>query len=184
MKLFSGQNSGQRTFAVLLLILFVASFPVLAQAPVTKSTTIEQYSGKSYYLHTVLPKQTLYGIAKAYNVDQQTIINANPDTKSGLRISQILRIPTATNVQPTTNHTEIRPSKTASPPSPDGEIDYANDYETIFHVAKQDDRFSYIADIYLVSEQKIRLANPTLKEPIAQGEYVLVPIAPNESVGS
>lgn len=179
MKLLSWQNIGRKTFTVLLLILFVASFPVLAQAPVTKSTTIEQYSGKSYYLHTVLPKQTLYGISNAYGVDQQTIINANPDAKSGLRINQVLRIPTGANVQPTTGYTENRPAKTASPPT--GEIDYANDYETIYHVAKQDDRFSYIADIYLVSEQNIRLANPTIKEPIAQGEYVLVPIAPKDN---
>ncbi|MCK9450330.1 MAG: LysM peptidoglycan-binding domain-containing protein [Bacteroidales bacterium] len=181
MKLFSWQNSGQRPFAVLLLVLFVASFPALAQAPVTKSTTIEQYSGKSYYLHTVLPKQTLYGIAKAYNVDQQTIINANPDAKNGLRISQVLRIPTGTNLQPTTTYTENRPAKTASTPLPTGEIDYVNDYEIIYHVAKKDDSFRHIADIYLVLESNIRLANPSLKEPLKEGEYVVVPIAPKDN---
>ncbi|MBZ0243195.1 MAG: LysM peptidoglycan-binding domain-containing protein, partial [Bacteroidales bacterium] len=181
MKLLSWRNLGRKTIAVVLLFLFVAVNSLVAQAPVTKSTTIEQYNGKSYYLHTVMPKQTLYGISNAYGIDQQTIINANPDAKSGLRISQVLRIPTGVNMQPTTGYTANQPAKTASPPPPTGEIDYANDYETIYHVAKQDDRFSYIADIYLVSEYNIRLANPTIKEPIAEGEYVLVPIAPKEN---
>lgn len=179
MKLLSWQNSGQKAITVVLLILFVAIIPLMAQTPVTKSTTIEQYNGQSYYLHTVLPKQTLYSIAKAYNVDLQTVININPDAKNGLRISQVLRIPTGVNVQPvkTPAPRQAAPTPTAS----SGEIDYANDYETIYHVAKQDDRFSYIADIYLVSEYNIRLANPTIKEPIEEGEYVLVPIAPKEN---
>lgn len=179
MKLLSWLNSGQKAVTVVLLILFVAIIPLMAQTPVTKSTTIEQYNGQSYYLHTVLPKQTLYSIAKVYNVDQQTVINVNPDAKNGLRISQVLRIPTGVNVQPAKTPAP-RPA-TPTPAATSGEIDYANDYETIYHVAKQDDRFSYIADIYLVSEYNIRLANPTIKEPIEEGEYVLVPIAPKEN---
>ncbi len=91
----------------------------------------------------------------------------------------MLRIPTGVNVQPA--KTPAPRQATPTPAATSGEIDYANDYETIYHVAKQDDRFSYIADIYLVSEYNIRLANPTIKEPIEEGEYVLVPIAPKEN---
>jgi len=57
-----------------------------AQAPVSKSTVIEQYNGASYYLHTVQPKQTLYSISKAYSIAINRIEEANPDVKNGLRM--------------------------------------------------------------------------------------------------
>lgn len=179
MKLLSWQNVSQKTLVVLLLLVLGTIYPVLAQTPVTKSTTIEQYNGKSYYLHTVLKQQTLYSIAKTYGVEQQTIINANPDAKNGLRFNQVLRIPTGINLQPTNTYTENKPTKTSKVSS--GEIDFVNDYEIIYHVAKRDDSYSHIADIYLVSESTIRLANPSLKEPLKEGEYVVVPIAPKDN---
>ena len=163
----------------MLLLALGTIHPIVAQTPVTKSTTIEQYNGKSYYLHTVLKQQTLYSIAKAYGVEQQTIINVNPDAKNGLRFNQVLRIPTGTNLQPTNTYTENKSTKTTNKAS--GEIDFVNDYEIIYHVAKRDDSYSHIADIYLVSESSIRLANPSIKEPLKEGEYVVVPIAPKDN---
>jgi LysM repeat protein len=151
-----------------------------AQVPVSKSTVIEQYNGSSYYLHTVEPKQTLYSISKAYGIDIARIEEANPGAKNGLRVNQVLRIP-AGNAVPTRN----RPAQNFTPASAEQNDeeslpDIVRDYETIYHVAGSNETFAYIADIYLVPVNNIRLANPGMKEPITEGEYVLVPIAPKE----
>jgi LysM repeat protein len=169
-------------------ILFLLIFTALlmsngfadAQVPVSKSTVIEQYNGSSFYLHTVQAKQTLYSISKAYNIDIARIEAANPDTKNGLRVNQVIRIP-AGNAVPTRN----RPAQNTNPASAaqnDEESlpDIVRDYETIYHVAGRNETFTYIADIYLVPVNNIRLANPGMKEPVTEGEYVLVPIAPKE----
>ena len=151
-----------------------------AQVPVSKSTVIEQYNGSSYYLHTVQAKQTLYSISKVYGIDIARIEAANPATKNGLRVNQVIRIP-AGNAVPTRNRPTRQESQNTGNQSDDESMpDIVRDYETIYHVAGRNETFAYIADIYLVSVNNIRLANPGMKEPVAEGEYVLVPIAPKE----
>ncbi|MDD3637850.1 MAG: LysM peptidoglycan-binding domain-containing protein [Bacteroidales bacterium] len=153
-----------------------------AQTAVSKSTVIEQYNGKSFYLHTVLPKQTLYSISKAYNIDLKLIEEANPTITNKLRVNQVIRIP-AGDKQAVPGQTTSQLSHTntsEAEDSPENLPDIAREYETIYHVAGRNETFSYIADIYLVPVNNIRLANPGMKEPIAEGEYVLVPITPKE----
>lgn len=60
---------------------------------VEKSTKIELVNGKEYYFHTVLKKQTLFSIAKAYNVTVDDILIANPTAKDGIKKKQVLLIP-------------------------------------------------------------------------------------------
>lgn len=50
-------------------------------------------AGKVYYVHKVLPKQTLYSIGKAYGVKEEELVAANPDCKDGLKAGSILFIP-------------------------------------------------------------------------------------------
>ncbi|HOI32556.1 MAG: LysM peptidoglycan-binding domain-containing protein [Bacteroidales bacterium] len=153
-----------------------------AQTTVTKSSVIEQYNGMSYYLHTVQPKQTLYSISKAYNVDLKLIEQANPTVTNSLRANQVIRIPAGNKLAEDSypNKQEVSVSVSTNDDSPENLPDIARDYETIYHVAGRNETFSYIADIYLVPVNNIRLANPGMKEPIEEGEYVLVPITPKE----
>jgi len=46
-----------------------------------------------YTIHTVLSKETLYGISHKYNVDEEDLLNANPELKDGLRVGQSIKIP-------------------------------------------------------------------------------------------
>ncbi len=153
-----------------------------AQAPVSKSTVIEQYNGASYYLHTVQPKQTLYSISKAYSIAINRIEEANPDVKNGLRINQVLRIPAGAAItsQPRKNTTTSSVATNANNETEEFLPDIVKDYETIYHVAGRNETFKYIADIYLVPVNNIRMANPGMQEPLPEGEYILVPIAPKE----
>ncbi len=57
------------------------------------SIGIETIDGKTFVLHKVSPKETLYAISKRYNSTISEIYVANPDSKDGLKIDVILKIP-------------------------------------------------------------------------------------------
>lgn len=61
--------------------------------PVDKSPVIVFINGKKYYVHTVKSGDTLYSIAKAYEVGEDAIRNSNPGVADGLRIDQTVKIP-------------------------------------------------------------------------------------------
>lgn len=147
--------------------------PLHAQAAVVKSSRVEQYNGKSYYLHKVEAKQTLYGISRAYGVPVDVLLTNNPDARNGIKINQILRVPAGDELAVA----DATPAEAQAAVEEVNANDILNEFETIYHVAGRNEKFSYIADIYLVPESNIRLANPTLREPLKEGEYVLVPIA-------
>lgn len=147
---------------------------LIAQVQITKSSLIETYNGKSYYIHNVEAKQTLYSIAKVYEVSIDDIEAANPGAKAHLRIGQVLRIPTANAVRTNNQSTYIQTNVSNENDIPD----LFADYETIIHVAAKDETFEHISEIYIVNENNIRLANPDLTEPLLEGEYVTVPVAP------
>lgn len=56
---------------------------------------ISQTPGVSelFYYYTTKEKDTLYSIARSYNVGVADIINANPDLRNGLKAGQVLKIP-------------------------------------------------------------------------------------------
>lgn len=43
--------------------------------------------------HTVISKETLFGISKKYNVEEEELINANPELKDGLKVGMLIKIP-------------------------------------------------------------------------------------------
>ena len=61
--------------------------------PVEKSPVIVFINGKKYYVHTVKSGDTLYSIAKAYEVGENDIRECNPSVGDGLRIDQTMKIP-------------------------------------------------------------------------------------------
>ncbi len=76
-----------------------------AQVSGVKSTNITTINGKKYYLHKVAHAQSLYGIAKIYNIDTKAILDANPGAIKGIIVGQELKIPfnstgTATTTKP------------------------------------------------------------------------------------
>ncbi len=171
-------------FASILSIMLLLSIQSLyAQAPVTVSNQIETYEGKRYYLHTVEPRQTLYGISRAYNVTVDDLKRANPESGSGLRVNQVLRIPvTDQSPQPQSPQAQRTQQDPQAPAEEMTEPAIADRYEYIYHVTGKRETFSYIADIYMVPVNRISAANPGMREPIREGEYVVVPIAPKAEV--
>jgi LysM repeat protein len=72
-----------------------------------KSTNITTVNGKKYYLHKVGHAQSLYGIAKIYNIDVNTILKENPSANKGIVVGQDLKIPfDGSNITQTTKPVE------------------------------------------------------------------------------
>ncbi len=142
---------------VAILVLFI--IPVIAQVVIIpKSDIIEMHNGKSYYVHTVRKGQTIYSIAKAYDVTPDEIYFENPGSNSGINVSRQLLIPTVNK------ETELKNDVTAT------------NYDFFYHVASKDETFKHISSIYLIPLKYIIKANPNLHSPLREGEYVKVPV--------
>lgn len=57
------------------------------------SLGIQKDGNKTFILHQVDPKETLFSLSKRYNVKVAQIEAENPDLKDGLKIGQVLKIP-------------------------------------------------------------------------------------------
>ena len=77
--------------ALIIVYSFVGVTTVSAQTTISKNITT--INGKKYYLHKVAHAQSLFGIAKIYNVDVNDILAENPTAKKGLVTGQELKIP-------------------------------------------------------------------------------------------
>ena len=60
---------------------------------VDDETKIEKIDGVKYYMHTVEAGQTVYSIAKAYDVKPKDVIFENPEVIDGISLNQVLKIP-------------------------------------------------------------------------------------------
>lgn len=79
---------------ILALALLMIGIDVMAQSPeVRRSESIVRIEGDSYYVHTVEAGQTLYSLAKAYEVSTASIVHYNPLVAGGLKAGQVLKIP-------------------------------------------------------------------------------------------
>ena len=84
---------------LLLLILVLPVLDAFAQdyppVPVTVSRSQVNMNGKTYYVHIVLERQTIYGITKAYEVTEADLYAANPMlAQEGLKAGTVIYIPT------------------------------------------------------------------------------------------
>jgi LysM repeat protein len=86
----------KKLLLALFLVISVCSTVCAQTEPViTKSDNIEMINGKKFYLHKVEKGQTLYSIAKAYQVDIKIL---EADTNNiPLKIGQIIKIPASEN---------------------------------------------------------------------------------------
>ena len=167
---------------LLSLLVFIAGtffFPVLAdgqedrdtQIISNRSTVAQSVDGRKYYFHAVLQGQTLYSIARAYGVEEQVILDENPDIRDGLRYDQIIRIPVADELE----DRFIRPEKVVEiAPEPDGDfvVHQVQSQETLFGLARQ----------YGVSQETILFYNPSARHGLQIGEVLRIPLPEEEAL--
>ncbi len=80
---------------IILSIVFVSIFAICvsAQQQSKKSEIIESYKGESWYMHYVMPGETVQSLATLYNVTNVEIYNSNPEIAAGLQPHKVIRIP-------------------------------------------------------------------------------------------
>lgn len=55
---------------------------------------------KNYFLYEVKPKETLFGLAKNFNLSQEKLVQLNPELKDGVREGMQLKIPVQNALKP------------------------------------------------------------------------------------
>ncbi len=136
-----------------------------AKIEIQRSTEKVLIGGKIYYVHVVKKDETLYSIAKAYNVTVNDITSINPGALVEIKPEQALRIP-----EPTVHPAEAEIKKE------DGQV---------LHIVAQGQTLYSISKIYGVSVADIETLNPEVKIDSLQINQVLkIPSAakPEEQV--
>ncbi|MDF1571318.1 MAG: LysM peptidoglycan-binding domain-containing protein [Bacteroidales bacterium] len=151
--------SGKKYLSSLFLVLMLISAATFAQEPVkvTRSDNKVVLEGKVYYVHVVKPGQTLYSIARAYNVTEKEVIIENPGASSDLLVGQVLKIP--------------------SDPASAFSVDTGKTEEDLRkHILKAGETIYAISRIYEIPVDEIMQYNPGLDiNDIPIGQEILLP---------
>ena len=121
---------------------------------VTKSNDIVVIRGKSYYLHTVQPGQTLYSICKAYGANIDEVKSLNDKKDNALSLYEVLKVPyTDPFVQ--------------------------QDDKFYYHKVVNGETFYSIARLYKIKPKRLLKFNEgyAQNQPLAVGAVVKLPLA-------
>lgn len=112
------------------------------------STAQQQYKS-----HAVKNGETIYSIAKKYNISEETIYNLNPNTRNNLKVNSVLIIPSNSVISSGTHKNNLRHHKVKRK-------------ETLYGIAKE----------YNVSVDDIKRLNKELyARGLKRGERLLIP---------
>ena len=121
---------------------------------VTKSNDIVVIRGKSYYLHTVQPGQTLYSICKAYGANIDEVKSLNDKKDNALSLYEVLKVPY-------TDHF------------------VQQDDKFYYHKVVKGETFYSIARLYKIKPKRLLKFNEgyAQNQPLAVGAVVKLPLA-------
>ncbi|HXB39202.1 MAG TPA: LysM peptidoglycan-binding domain-containing protein [Bacteroidia bacterium] len=139
-------------------VLFANNFSAQTYTQSQKTTVI---NGKKYYLHKVEKGQSLYGIAKLYNVDLNMLIMENPGAIDGIKHGQELKVPAE------------KPTQQVTPADLEKYV--------IHNVAKGETVFS-ICQKYQITEQQLSQLNPDIKNGLKEGLVLKIKEKPTATV--
>ncbi len=135
-------------------VFLLFSMVCLAKAGVVMdSVGVEKVAGKTYILHKVDPKETLFGLGKRYGVSAEDIKKSNAGLAEGLKIGATIRIPYKGKLQA---------NNTAS--SENNKIHVVEAGETLFKVSKD----------YGVSVEEIKKWNGLQSDNLDLGQKLIV----------
>ena len=111
---------------------------------------------QQYKSHSVQKGETVYSIAKKYNISEETIYNLNPDSRNGLKVNSVIIIPSNSIINSGTNNS-LRE-----------------------HKVKKKETLYGIAQLYNVSVGDIKKLNKELySRGLKKGERLLIPASAN-----
>jgi len=151
-----------RIFLICFAWVFFAQ-PAQSQVTVVPSKTKVVIDGKSFFLHTVKPGETLYSISRAYNVLQRDVVFNNPDAFEGIKIGQELKIPVNSGETPAGNQIQSA--------------------QYIYHITEKGQTVFWLTQNYNISQEELFKYNPELEHSDLQaGQVVTIPKKANGTV--
>ncbi len=84
---------------ILSLLMIIIPFTVISRTIPMDSVGIRTVNQSAFIVHKVEKGETLYALARRYNVEVQSIFDANPNAINGINIGQEILIPTKGNVK-------------------------------------------------------------------------------------
>lgn len=134
--------------------------PSFSQAPQTsgiqKSKISTTVGGVKFFLHTVEKGQTLFAISKAYEISLNDIVIENPEAIDGIKPGQVLKVP-------------VKKPKKIEPALVTEDANYkihkVEAGQTLYSIAKQ----------YETSVEKLKIANPELRDGLKGGQLLKIP---------
>ena len=102
-----------------------------------------------YMEHTVVPQETLYGIARNYRVSIDSLVAFNPGLSENIFPGEVIRIPP-----------EINPNT------------------FITHEVREKTKLKKLAERYSISVSEMKDANPDISSKLVTGETVMIPVGP------
>lgn len=122
---------------------------------ILKSKNVTTINGVKYYLHTVEKGQTLFAIAKGYELSLNDIVIENPEAIDGIKPGQVLKVPLK------------KAKKVEAAPVTNGGNYVLHQVEagqTLYSISKQ----------YNTTVEKIKILNPELKEGLKGGQTLKI----------
>ena len=133
-----------------LLVTLISLFMVSVAMAIEPSNILVTLNGKAYYKHAVERGQTLYAIAKAYNVSEEQIMACNEGLKpETLKADEYILIPRVIA------DTKEQKAATTTPQSPDKK-------KFLVHTVVKGDTLYSIARKYKISIAQLERDNPDL----------------------
>lgn len=165
------------TLVLALALAFAVPGTTVAQeyisTPVTVSKEKVKVDGKICYSHIVKEKQTLFSIAKAYEVTVDDIYALNPGLKeSGLKKNSIILIPSKEAVKEQVNEPVVVEEVK---PEPVKEVKAAANKKHKTHTAKWYEDLDIIAEKYGVTVEALMKANNLTEKQISKRQKLVIP---------
>lgn len=140
---------------ILLVSIFCFGFGMVQaqNGMVKRSSVVELYKGKPYFMHFVKRGETLGAIAIAYKVAVEELIAENPSLQKGLKADEIIRIPQKTEIdtrKPEAKPVEKQARQTESPVN----------HETITYIVKKKETLYGISKQFDLTMDEVLVANP------------------------
>ena len=127
--------------------------------------------------HTIVAKETLYGLSKLYNVSVEEIENANPELKKeGLKVGATINIPSKTAAVKSEINSDRKDNK-----KEDKKKDKTTEKEVFHQVEAKETKYS-IAKQYGISVEDLDKANPDIKEGLQIGFRLKIPANASKAV--
>ena len=129
----------------------------------------------SFVTHEVLPKQTLYSLSRQYGVSVDDLIANNPESKSGLTVGMLLKIPVKT---PQATKQTVKAAAPTPPvvtkPAPKVEKEEKAEAPKRTHVVQRKETLYSISRQYDITVEELTRANNITS--IKVGQELIIPM--------